>query len=130
MNTALTLIPTSSERNLAGLTHVACLVLALATSWFAGFAGMLPALVVYLAQPDKQSFVARHAAAAFNFNFSAFVYFVAACLLAFLTLFLGLIVLLPLAVAFAAVWLICSIMAAVAAFRGDEYRYPFSIRLL
>ena len=54
-----------------------------------------------------------------------------------LTLGLGLLLTLPagiallLAIAVVAVaWLVCSIVAAVKAWNGESYRYPFTIRLL
>ena len=54
-----------------------------------------------------------------------------------LTLGLGAIVTLPaglllvvLAVAVAASWLVCSVMATVKALNGEPYRYPFALRLL
>src|SRR5690606_1298766 len=136
--------PGSSERTWAMAAHVAALVLALCTSWLAGVAGMLGAGVVYLLKRDDAPFVVQHAREAFNFNLSMFIYALAACVIGFallgatvLTLGVGLLLTLPagivllLAIAVVAVtWLVCSIVAALKAWNGEPYRYPFTIRLL
>ena len=133
-----------AERQWAAGAHVAALVLALMTSWTAGFAGMLAAGVVYLVKRDESPFIAAHAREAFNFNLSMFLYACAVCLAGailfgatVLTLGIGLIVTLPagllLLVAVAAIavmWLLCSIVAAVRALAGEDYRYPLTLRLL
>src|SRR5690606_31942922 len=63
-----------AERQWAAGAHVAALVLALMTSWTAGFAGMLAAGVVYLVKRDESPFITAHAREAFNFNLSMFLY--------------------------------------------------------
>lgn len=139
-----TLSPTASERQWAALAHVAALVLALMTSWIAGGAGVLAAAVVYLIKRDDSPFASGHAREAINFNLSMFIYACVAFAIGIalvgvtvLTLGLGLLVTLPaglvlvLAIAAIAVtWLVCSIVATIKAWNGEEYRYPFTIRLL
>lgn len=136
--------PTMSERQWAALAHAGALLLALLTSWFSGFAGMLAAIVVYLLRKDDSAFVADHAREAFNFNLSMFLYACAVCVVGailfgatVLTLGIGLIVTLPAGLlllaavaAIAVLWLVCSIVAAVRALAGEEYRYPLTLRLL
>lgn len=133
-----------SERQWAAGAHVAALVLALLTSWTAGFAGMLAAGVIYLLKRDDSQFVAAHAREAFNFNLSMFLYACVVCVASVvllgatvLTLGLGLIVTLPAGLlllaamaAIAVMWLVCSIVAAVRALAGETYRYPLTLRLL
>ncbi|GAA4866702.1 DUF4870 domain-containing protein [Luteimonas vadosa] len=136
--------PNASERQWAALAHLAALVLALLTSWVVGFAGVLGAGAIYLLKRDDSAFVARHASEALNFNLSMFIY---ACLAVaagvalvgatILTLGIGLIVTLPaglalvLAIAAIAVlWLVCSIIAMVKAWNGEDYRYPLTLRLI
>lgn len=135
---------TSGERQWAAMAHVAALVLALFTSWFAGFAGMLGAGAVYLVKRDDSAFIAAHAREAINFNLSMFIYAVLAIAIgvalgAFtvLTLGIGLVVAAPAALVLVAlvalvalVWLVCSIIAAVKAWNGEAYRYPLTLRLL
>ena len=126
------------------MAHVAALVLALLTSWFAGFAGMLGAGAVYLLKRDDSAFIAAHAREAFNFNLSMFIYALVAIAIGIalgvfsvLTLGLGLLlaapaglVLLLLVAAVAVLWLVCSVIAAVKAWNGESYRYPLTLRLL
>lgn len=136
--------PTMSERQWAALAHAGALLLALLTSWFSGFAGMLAAIVVYLLRKDDSAFVADHAREAFNFNLSMFLYacaLIVAGIVLFgatvLTLGLGIILTLPAglvllaaAAAVAVMWLVCSIIAVVKAWNGESWRYPLTIRLL
>ncbi|TDK26101.1 DUF4870 domain-containing protein [Luteimonas aestuarii] len=136
--------PTTNERQWAALAHGGALALALLTSWTAGFAGMLAAVVVYLLKKDESAFIAEHAREAFNFNLSMFLYtcavVVAGMLLVgatVLTLGIGILVTLPagllllaLVAVLAVAWLVCSIIAIVKAWNGESYRYPLTIRLL
>jgi uncharacterized protein len=137
-------ITTHSERQWSALAHAGALALALLTSWTAGFAGMLAAIVVYLLKKDESAFIAGHAREAFNFNLSMFLYacavVVAGVLLlgaTVLTLGIGIILTLPagllllaLVAVLAVTWLVCSIIATVKAWNGESYRYPLTIRLL
>lgn len=136
-------IPDENERLWAAGAHALALVLALATSWVVGAAGIVGGLVVYLAKRDS-AFATEHAREAMNFNLSMFVYMCAAVAVGVvlvgatvLTLGLGLILTLPagiaLAIAMAAigvVWLVCSIIATVKAWQGEHYRYPLTLRLI
>ena len=133
-----------AERQWAAGAHVAALVLALLTSWTAGFAGMLAAGLVWLLKRDESPFIAAHAREAFNFNLSMFLYACAVCLVGallvgatVLTLGLGLVLTLPAGLvllvavgAIAVMWLVCGIVAAVRAWNGEDYRYPLTLRLL
>jgi uncharacterized Tic20 family protein len=133
-----------SERHWAAMTHLSALLLAFLTSWAAGLAGVLAAGVIYLIKRNDSAFVAAHAREAVNFNISMFLY---ACIAVavgvvlvgatVLTLGIGAIVTAPaglllaaLAVAIAVMWLVCSIIAAIKAWNGEEYRYPLTLRLL
>ena len=139
-----TLSTAQGERAWAAGVHAGALLLAFMTSWSAGVAGMLAGLAIYLLKKNDSAFVAEHAREAFNFNLTMFLL---ACALVIvggllvgatvLTLGLGAIVTLPaglllvvLAVAVAASWLVCSVMATVKALNGEPYRYPFALRLL
>lgn len=136
--------PSESERQWALAAHLAALLLALLTSWLVGVAGVVGALAVWLLKRDDSEFVAAHALEALNFNLSMLIY---ACVavaigialvgISIITLGLGLLLTIPaglvllLAVAAIAVlWLVASIMAMVAAWNGQPFRYPVSIRLV
>ncbi|QCO67449.1 DUF4870 domain-containing protein [Luteimonas yindakuii] len=137
-------ITTSSERGWAMAAHVTALALALMTSWLVGVAGVVGAGAIWLLKRDDSPFIARHAREAVNFNLSMLIYAAVACGIAaalvgltVLTLGLGVILTLPAGLALlmviaaiALMWLVCSIIAAVRAWNGEEYRYPLTIRLL
>ena len=126
------------------MAHIAALVLALLTTWFAGFAGMLGAGAIYLMKRDASPFVAAHAREAFNFNVSMFIYALVAIavgvalgVFTVITLGVGLLLTAPAALvlllacgAVALLWLVCSIIAAVKAWNGESFRYPLTLRLL
>lgn len=138
-----TLSPSQSDRQWAAGAHVAAVAAALLTSWVAGIAGALAALAVWMLVRDKSAFAAAHAKEAVNFNLSMFLYAALAAVLGIvlvgatvLTLGLGIILTAPagllLALVIAAVavmWLVCSVIAAYKAYDGQDYRYPFTIRL-
>lgn len=94
---------------------------------FAGsFVGLpfLGSLVVYLIHKDRGDFVRRHSAESLNFQLTLLIgYVIAAILLIVLVGF----ILLPL------LWIasvVLQIVAAVAAYNGQEYRYPMTIRFV
>ena len=119
----------SNDRSWAAGAHLAALVAAFATSWFAGIAGAVGALVVWLLVRDRSSFAAAHAKEALNFNVSMFLYAVASIVLVVFTLGLGLLIAVPLWIALAIGWVVLTIVAAVKAYDGETYRYPLTIRL-
>jgi uncharacterized protein len=128
-DTITTTAISSSDRNWAAGAHLAALVAAFATSWFAGIAGAIAALVVWLVIRDRSNFAAAHAKEALNFNVSMFLYAVVSVLLVVFTLGLGLLVAVPLWIGLALAWVIFTIVAAVKAYDGEIYRYPLTIRL-
>lgn len=118
-----------SDRSWAAGAHLAALVAAFATSWFAGVAGAVGALVVWLLVRDRSSFAAAHAKEALNFNVSMCLYAIASIVLVVFTLGLGLLIAVPLWIALAIAWVVLTIVAAVKAYDGEAYRYPLTIRL-
>ena len=136
--------PAETERHWAAMAHLSALLLALLTSWAAGVAGSVAALVVWLLKKDESPFVAEHAREALNFNLSMLIYACGAVAIGIalvgatvLTLGIGLILTLPAGIllvlacgAIAMVWLVCSVIATVKAWTGEPYRYPLSIRLV
>ena len=118
------------DRLWAAGTHIAALLAAFFTSWFAGIAGALAALVIWFIVRDRSSFAAENAKEAFNFNLSMFLYAVVSVLVVVFTLGIGLLVALPAWLVLGLVWLIFTIIAAMKAYGGELYRYPLTIRLL
>ncbi len=106
--------PTSSdEKNIAVLTHLGGI-----------FFSILPALIVWLLKKDDNPYLASQAREALNFQITMLLAYFISWILAFILigfLFIGII------------WLaniILSILAAVAASKGENYQYPFTLRLL
>lgn len=122
--------PSLSDRQWAAAAHIAAFVLALATSWFAGIAGALGALGVWMLVRDKSPFAVEHAKEALNFNLSMFIYAVISIALIVVTLGIGIIVALPFWFVLGLVWLVCSLIATFKAYDGQTYRYPLSMRLI
>ena len=126
---ATTLSPSLTDRQWAAAAHAGALLAALATSWVAGIAGAVAALVVWMLVRDKYAFAAEHAKEALNFNLSMFIYAALLTLLVVFTIGLGIVVALPLGLLLALVWIVCTLIAAFKAYDGQPYRYPVTIRL-
>ena len=118
----------SEERTWATAAHWSALVAAFVALAFLG------PLVVLLAKGKDSPWVRRHAVESLNFQLSMLIYgFVGgilAVVLTVLTLGFGLLLIIPLALAFGALWLVFTITAAVKAGNGEDYRYPLTIRMV
>ena len=121
---------TASDRQWAAAAHFAPLLAALVTSWFAGIAGVVAALVVWLLCRDRSAFAAEHARDALNFNLSMFLYAMAGLLFAVFTLGIGLLIVLPLWALLGLAWVVLSIVAGFKAYDGERYRYPLTLRFV
>ena len=121
--------PSLSDRQWAAGVHVAALLAAMMTSLWAGVAGAIAALIVWMLVRDKSAFASEHAKEALNFNLSMFIYAAIAVLLVVFTLGIGLIVALPMWLVLALAWIVCTLLAAFKAYDGQPYRYPITIRL-
>ena len=124
-----TLSPSLTDRQWAAAAHASALLAALLTSWIAGVAGAVAALVVWMVVRDRYAFAAEHARDALNFNLSMFIYAAIAVVLVVFTLGIGLIVALPMWLVLALAWIVCTLLAAFKAYDGQPYRYPITIRL-
>jgi uncharacterized Tic20 family protein len=102
------------------------------TALAALFVGMpfVGPLIVFLVKKDNP-FVHRHAVEALNFNLSVMLYGVVLGIVTFVLVFLVVgLLLIPLLIMLGAGWIVFVIVAAVAASRGEEYRYPLTIRFV
>lgn len=122
--------PSASDRQMASAAHLVALLAALVTSWFAGIAGGVGALIVWFAVRDRSTFAAEHAREAINFNLSMFLYAIASIVLVVFTLGLGLVIAIPLWIVLSLIWIVCTIIAAYKAFDGQTYRYPLTMRFV
>ncbi len=116
------------ERTWATAAHWSALVGAFVALAFLG------PLLVMLVKGNASPWVRRHAVESLNFQLSMLIYgvigTVLAVVVAIATLGLGLLLIIPLVLAFTAFWLIITIIAAVKTGNGEDYRYPLNIRMV
>ncbi len=117
-------MPTSEERNWALAAHVGVFV----AIWVA--MGFLAPLIIMLVKGNDSAYVRRHAVESLNFQISVLIYGVAAFVAALVTLGIGLIVIVPVAIIAGIAYLILIILATIKAANGEDYRYPLTIRLV
>jgi len=106
-------VPSKGECNIAMLAHLLGI-----------FTGFLGALIIWLMKKDDSVYISEQAKEALNFQITITIGFVIAWVLAFILI--GLIffpILLVLNLVFC-------IIAAMAASKGQAYRYPFALRLV
>jgi uncharacterized Tic20 family protein len=118
------LSPTSQERNWAMAAHLGCFLAAYVAL------GLLAPLAVLLVKGGESPFVRRHAVESLNFQITTLLWVVLAVALGVVTLGPELIVVLPLAMAYAIFYLVVLIVAGVRAAGGRDYRYPLTWRLV
>ncbi len=112
--------PTESERTWGMLAHLA----ALAGLILPLVGNVLGPLAVLLTRRDESGFVNAHVKEALNFNITVSL---AAVLCTFLALvFIGVL----LGTALFIAWLVMTLIAAIRASEGHEYRYPVAIRFV
>jgi uncharacterized Tic20 family protein len=109
------------ERLWATLTHLSALVGIVVG---VGFIGWLGPLIIFLVLKDRSAFVAAHARTTLNFQITMFIAAVVAALL-----WIVLVGFLLTAAVYVVV-IVFSIIAAVAANRGERYEYPLTIRFI
>ena len=110
--------PDADSRNKAVIGHLSAFVT------FVGIPSFLGPLVGWLVWRDTDAYAADQAKEALNFNLSFLLYAIVA---GFSILLLVGILLLP---AVILTWLVLTIVAAVAASKGETYRYPMTIRFV
>ncbi|WP_198954759.1 DUF4870 domain-containing protein [Kineosporia sp. R_H_3] len=86
--------------------------------------GLIGPAVVMATMGQRSAFVRRHAVEALNFNISVLIYAAVSGVLAFVLIGI------PMLVALAVLYLVTTIQGAMAANRGEEYRYPLTIRFV
>lgn len=88
------------------------------------FFGILPSLIGFLVLKDRGDFIKEHTRVALNFQINVLI---AAVICGFLAL---IIIGAFLAVVLSIVVIICSILAAIAAYGGRYYQYPLSYQFV
>ena len=113
MDEAIVSAPSQDDRNFSMLAHLLGI-----------FTGFLGSLIIWLIKKDDSPYVAQEAKEALNFQITLLIgYLVSGVLVIILIGFLMLF-------ALHIVNIIFSIIAAVAASKGQPYRYPFALRLV
>ena len=82
------------------------------------FFGFVPALIIYVIYKDRDPFVRRHATQALNFQIIIAIAYIVSSILIFVII--GIFTFIAAGIAS----LVFSIMAAMAANKGEEYTYP------
>jgi uncharacterized Tic20 family protein len=103
----------SDDKNIVVLTHLGGILFS-----------FLPGLIVWLLKKDDSAYIGENAREALNFQITLMIAYFISWILAFILIGFVLIGVLWLAN------IIFSIMAAVAASKGESYRYPFALRLI
>ncbi len=103
----------SDDKNIAVLTHLGGI-----------FFCIFPGLIVWLLKKDDSPYLADQAREALNFQITVLLAYLISWVLVFVLI--GVVLL-------GVVWLaniILSLLAAIAVSKGEDYRYPFALRLI
>jgi uncharacterized Tic20 family protein len=106
------------ERNWAVAAHLGSFVAAYLAL------GFLAPLAVMMMAGRRSAYVRRHAVEALNFNLSVLIYAGISALLVFV------LVGIPMLVAVGLLYVVAVLFGAAAASRGEDYRYPLTIRIV
>lgn len=107
------LMSDSDQRMWATLGHVSGILF-----------GFLGPLVIFLVMKDKGHFIRNQSLEALNFQITVTIAMIVSAIL--IIVLIGIVLMLAVGVAA----LVLMIMAAIAANRGEEYRYPLTLRLV
>ena len=105
--------PNANDKNIVVLTHLGGAIFS-----------FIPSLVVWLLKKDENAYIGEQAREAVNFQVTVLIAHVISWILMFILIGVFLMM---------AVWvanIVLCIMAAVAASKGEPYRYPFALRLI
>jgi uncharacterized Tic20 family protein len=105
--------PTADENNFAVLAHIG-----------GALFSFLPSLIIWLLKKDESAYISRAAREALNFQINLLIAYALSSILMFILIGFLLAGILWIANIF------LSILAAVAASKGEQYRYPLTLRLI
>lgn len=120
--------PTEAYRNYTVLIHLAGLL-----NIFNGgipFAGLIAVFVLWQLKNKESPFVDEHGREAANFQLTLAAAGLAMIVFGLVTIGFGFLLLIPVFIAMVVLLLIGCIQGALAASRGERYRYPFTYRFL
>ncbi len=114
---------TNDEKTVAMLSHL-----------LGAFFGFIPALIIWLLKKDESEFIAESAKEALNFQISFLIYSVGftivSSIISAITFGFGAIITIPLSFALAILFWVFIIKATIEVNKGNQYTYPFTIRLI
>ena len=111
--------PDSDERNWAVLCHLSSLLAMITLG-----AGIIAPTVLWLVRKDESEFINDQGKGALNFSISVLMAWIVCIPFTFIVIgfaMMGIVLV---------TWFVFAIIAALAASRGEHYRYPFSLRLI
>ncbi|MFT4998703.1 MAG: putative Tic20 family protein [Chitinophagales bacterium] len=111
--------PDSDERNWAVLCHLSSLLAMITLG-----AGIIAPTVLWLVKKDESEFINDQGKGALNFSISVLMAWIVCIPFTFIVIgfaMMGIVLV---------TWFVFAIIAALAASRGEHYRYPFSLRLI
>lgn len=112
-------VESADERNWGMLGHLSALA-----GLLIPLGSVLGPLIVWQVKKDTMPFAAEHAKEAVNFNITAALAAIVASIL--MIVLIGFLLLPIVLIA----WLVLTVLAGVAASKGEHYRYPFTLRLI
>lgn len=115
----------SEDRSVAMLAHLSTIVALVVSAGWLSFVGPLAVWFLY---KDRSEFVRKSAAGAFNFNLGMWVLSLVGWICVFTLI--GAVIGIPILIFSAIAQIVCHIIGAVRASRGELYRYPFQLRVL
>jgi len=123
-------LPSAEEKQWAMFAHLSALAGALVSSMFGGCGTWIGPLIIWLIKKDTMPFVAAQAKEALNFNITVSAIFLVLTIFTVITFGIGALLTVPVMLLVGIAALVFTIIAAVKANEGVDYRYPFSIRLI
>ena len=81
-------------------------------------------LFIWLSKKEESELIASHARESLNFQLSMLIYTIAAIVLSFLLIGLPLLIVIPV------FNIVCVVIAAIKADKGEFYHYPLNIRFI
>ncbi len=123
-------VPSAEERQWAMFAHLSALAGAVLSSAFGGWGTFIGPLIIWLIKKDTMPFAASQAKEALNFNITVSAIFLALVILTIITFGIGALLAVPVMLVVGVAALVFTIIAAVKANDGIDYRYPVSIRII
>ena len=117
----------TEDRNYAAMTHVGTVAAAIFSG---GFLDIIVPAIAYVVFKDKSDFLKDHIKQQLNFQLTNLLVLAVAVVVSAVTFGIGLVVAIPAILFFFVTDIVCSIRAALAASRGEEYEFPFAIDFL